>query len=378
MINVEEFKYTIGNEVFIISYNILYAFTAFIALISAFNYDSGRYSTYNYYKDKYLSKILIFLFIVLIGFRSYKVGTDTRNYFYFNWVRNFASESTSEVIFVFIMNVIKSLHLSFTVFLLVISTLFFLAIYKSFILVSKIFQADVFWVLFCFFSLFFAQSLSINVIRQGLALSFLLYALTLWITLKKITIKLGVLCFLAVITHSTSLIPILLYIFVLIFDKRIQMRYYFILYLLGIIVSFLNIGFLDISPALLDILNDGKRAGYLTDTDQIYVTGFKPQFVAFNSIFLVLYYYIYRKFFIKNAAISLTYNQVLKYYLLASFIFFMAFQIPYSDRWGLFSWIVIPILMAPYFTLKESVVYYKIPIVLFFIFIYLFFIIYLT
>ncbi len=102
----------------------------------------------------------------------------------------------------------------------------------------------------------------------------------------------------------------------------------------------------------------------------------EDQFVVFNTVFLVILSYISRVVLKYHILLKEEYDILFRYFLVASFVFFMAFQIPYSDRWGLFSWITIPILMAPVFTFSKTNMKFKTPIVLFFMFIYVFFQVY--
>lgn len=108
----------------------------------------------------------------------------------------------------------------------------------------------------------------------------------------------------------------------------------------------MNYGFLNISPLFLDFLDGNRRLGYLND-DYGYQIGFKPQFVIFNTFFLFLSLYIRNS--LKNDFLEKKYTQLIYYYIISSIILFMAFQLPFSDRWGLFSWIVIPFLVIPLF-----------------------------
>ena len=57
-------------------------------------------------------------------------------------------------------------------------------------------------------------------------------------------------------------------------------------------------------------------------------------------------------YFIYNEEHTIPFSTDLLEFL--SIIFFLCFQIPYSDRIGLFSWMMLPILMAPYFSDKSK------------------------
>ena len=94
-----------------------------------------------------------------------------------------------------------------------------------------------------------------------------------------------------------------------------------------------------------DALKGDRRNGYL-DGSMVkeFEVGFKPQFVFFNTLFLFIFLLL-RKYGQKQE----NYDILLKVYIGLSCIFFFMFQIPYSDRWGVMSWMFIPFLLAPVF-----------------------------
>jgi hypothetical protein len=131
-----------------------------------------------------------------------------------------------------------------------------------------------------------------------------------------------------------------------IFLKKISVYFWLALYFIALVLSYLDYGILNISPLLVDLLESDKRLIYIEFDDIKYEIGFKPQFAIFNSVFLFLGLYL-----LKNLKVKEKFRILLKYFMLSSILFFMAFQIPFSDRWGLFSWIVIPIIMGQFFSL---------------------------
>jgi len=316
----------------------------------------------------YLTNTILFLLILIVGLRDYDVGTDTIEYYPYKWQMNLASNS-SELLMDIILKLVKYFNGSFTIFLLVYSTIYFVFFYKSFVNYSKVYKVYPIILFFIFISLFFSESMGINVIRQGVSLAFLAYAYSLWITKFKI-IKIIPFIILSFLSHTTSVIPILTFIIINYVFKKQELKYFYVLYVLGIILSVLNIGILNIVPFLQDFLQDSRRSIYLTSESEKYIVGFKPQFVAFNTIFLLIFIYVNK--LLKNKNLNFNYEILLKYYISISFIFFMAFQIPYSDRWGLFSWVSIPFLVAPAFS-EYIKPHFKTSIVLFFVLIFTFF-----
>ncbi|AQY21604.1 EpsG family protein [Riemerella anatipestifer] len=351
-------------------YHTLYGMLAFVSLLFVLKVDLKRRHI-PIKLMKYISITLIVVFSIIVGFRTVEVGTDTGIYYY-QWIADIPYESITEIVFYFLMKFIKSFDLSFSVFLIIVSSLYYFFTFKAFENLSKKYDTSIILLLLSFISLFFSNSMAINIIRQGLSMSILLYAYSLFINKDR---KYWIFTLIGFLTHSTSIISILIFIGINKFARKVSIYYFIFLFFIGILLSFLNFGLLDVAPFIIDILGaDSRRTTYITNGSSDYVVGFKPQFVVFNTIFLLFFLKARKK--LLNHKWGENYQVLLKYFLLTSFLFFMAFQLPYSDRWGIFSWISIPVLMLPYFSRGISVVRFKTPIVLFFIFIYIFFAIY--
>jgi hypothetical protein len=210
--------------------------------------------------------------------------------------------------------------------------------------------------------------MSINVIRQGVSLAFLLLAYSLWVG-KKNNIIILLCIFLSLAFHLTSIIPILIFFCSVLMSKIRAFNLLILIYLFSIILSYFNYGFLNFSSVFLDFLGEDRHADYFSDEVSDYIIGFRPQFVIFNTFFLLVSLYVKNK--LTDIDLSYQYNILVSYYIIASVIFFMAFQLPFSDRWGLFSWCVIPLLISPLFYspfVKEKI---KIHYVLILILIYI-------
>lgn len=191
-------------------------------------------------------------------------------------------------------------------------------------------------------SLFFFKTMGINIIRQGIAVVLILNAYNYYF--RKKYLLTGILCVLALNFHLTVIIPIGLFIIAK-FVKNIWGG--IILYTFGIIISYFGIGLtalINYVPALSGL--DPRFQSYINkDRNWLYDVGFKPQFVVFNTFFLIIALLIRKS--ITETKEKENYNSLINYYTFGSFLFFMAFQIAYSDRWGIFPWISIPILLYP-------------------------------
>lgn len=291
------------------------------------------------------NKGVVYLFILLIaiflGNRSIEIGVDTENYFYWfrkmsylNWHEWYASLAFgNEPIFSLILLLCSKIG-GFNFALIVISFLMNLTYYSGCCLLIGNKKESAFLLYLLILSSFTCWTQQINVIRSGLAISFILYFI---IYLRKNRIKKAILFgLLAVGCHFTSVLFILISICVKIFSK-ITLKQYCWIYILVIILSAAGISFL--SFGVFGGLDVNKVSMYLDNIDQTsYQIGFRPTFVLFNTFFL----YLFMKF--RNRE-NVEQNYYIKLYIAWSCAFFLWFAIPYSDRIGAYSWILMPVII---------------------------------
>lgn len=338
----------IDNNSFKFYFDLIYCITGYIVILLALSSEIKRDILVQNKIAKHLVLIPILALIVIVGFRAYDVGTDTGNYYFLLWVQKPELNFSSEFLFQLIALLLQHFDLNYTYFLCSVSIIFFYFIYKALKNYSLLYQANLLMALFAFMSFFFFSSMSINVIRQGVSLAILLYAFTLLLK-KDNKIKIIIYSVVAVAFHLTSIIPILLIALSYYLSTKSGKLIYFLvlLYFSVILLAFLNIGFLNIAPSLSQLLGSDGRSSYLNGETYDYVVGFKPQFVVFNTFFLLIALYIRKN--LTEIELKKQYNVILIYYIIASWLLFLAFQLPFSDRWGLFSWVVIPFLIIPLF-----------------------------
>lgn len=337
----------IDNITFFNLYNLIYFCTACLVVMSALSMEVKKDIFFQNRLSQYLVLLPLISLIFIVGFREYNVGTDTLNYYNLLWVNNLEINFSGEFLFNLIALLFRGLDLGFNFFLLLISSFFYIFLYKSLKIYSEIYKSNLLISFFICISFFFFLSTSINIIRQGLSLVFLMLAFSFWIK-RGGGQKIIFLILFSLALHSTSLIPVLIFLFCT-FILKFKVIYLFILfYFVSILLAYLDFGLLNISPLFLEFLGQERRVGYLSDDGaEFYEVGFKPQFVIFNTLFLFLFLYIRENildFYLKDK-----YSILLGYYIISSIIFFMAFDIAFSDRWGLFSWLSIPFLVIPLF-----------------------------
>lgn len=337
----------IDNTDFYDIYNLIYFCTACLVVVSALSSEIKKDILLQNELGKYLVVFPLVSLIFLVGFRGYDVGTDTRNYHDILWNNNIEIKFFGEFLFDLIALIFRFFNLSFSFFLFFISFLFFTFVFKASKNYTDFFKSNLFITFFSYMSFFFFLSMSVNVIRQGVSLAVLLLAYSIWLKKGNIS-KIYLLLLLALSFHLTSIIPIAIFIFSLITKKYRMIPLLLLFYLTSILLSYFNFGFLNISPIILEILDGERRGDYLSgDGAEVYEAGFKPNFVFFNTLFLCISLYVRNK--LSNPDLIIQYNILISYYIITSIFLFMAFQLAFSDRWGLFSWFVIPFLIAPLF-----------------------------
>lgn len=337
----------IDNINFFKLYNLIYFCTACLVIVSVLSLEIKKDLLLQNKLGGYLILFPLISLIFLIGFRQYDVGADTINYYRDLWVGAPEVNFNGEFLFNLIAWVMQYFDLSYSNFLLLVAILFYFFTYKSIKKYTELYKSNLLITFFSCISLFFFLSMSINIIRQGVALSILLFAYSLWINNKKNNGLVLLLIFLSVAFHLTSILPVLIFIFSFFISRIKIFNILIFIYFLAIFISYFNYGFLNISPIFLDFLGGDKRAGYFVDEDYGYNVGFKLQFVIFNTFFMLIALYIRRR--LTDDYLVKQYSILISYYIFSSIMLFMAFQLPFSDRWGLFSWFIIPFLISPLF-----------------------------
>lgn len=283
--------------------------------------------------------VLIIFISIFIGYRGLNVGTDTENYkIIFNEFKEFKFDELSyflefgkDPLFRIIMWVcyqLTTFEVAFTIISLITLSMTFLFCIK----VSKLTNIGSPIQLFLFTAVtftFFNQQ--INILRTGMAVSFLLlFSLYLCQGKRKQTILFAIL---ALASHFSALVPVLL--FLLVRYLKIRRKTALIIYISSILISFIGIGLFDVVD--ISFMGLTKADNYIANTiNYEYRIGFRPDFVIFNTLFLIL--------FIRNLLKLKVWDYYLNYYILMSSVFFLWFKIPFSDRIGLYSWNFIPVL----------------------------------
>ncbi|MWW23654.1 EpsG family protein [Algibacter lectus] len=291
--------------------------------------------------DKGLLISFVFILILLVGTRERNIGTDTINYFnfyfipittqvrgYFNVFTRIDSDFLFEVLVSF-----SYWHNNFKIFLLMTATLMNVSLYMFVRKFTEYGKKGSSLILFLTLASSFSfMSIEINILRNGLSICFIL--LSLYSILEK-DIKMFIIYFIvAYLFHRTAVIPFIL-ILVVNLSEKVDIKYFVAFYVLAILGSLVGIGFHSITFLSGLGSEDLQGLSYVGETS--YGVGFRYDFVVYNTFFLAL--------FLKFTNWNIRDTFLIKYYTLGSVVFFFNFYIPFSDRFGLYSWIIIPLLL---------------------------------
>lgn len=284
----------------------------------------------------FLIGIVFVSFILLFGFRDYSIGADTLVYklIYESFIF-FHDKKNTDIGFEIYMYVFS--WVGFRGFLLACAVAYILPLGVLFNKITK-------YRLYLFFgliSLFSFYSLGINILRQGIAISLSMLALYFYINQFK---KKAFLFFILGFSFHSSVVLIPLFSwFAKHFLNLKKSLFIFIitsfLSVIGekIIALFSKLPFFDsLYKNRLSIYSEGI-------SDTFYQVGFRLDFYLFNLFFILL-----GLFFIKKLKFTdEKYVFIYKVYVLLSSVFILFFNLPYSDRTGVLSWMLIPYIQLP-------------------------------
>ncbi|MGK6352539.1 EpsG family protein [Parapedobacter sp. DT-150] len=291
-----------------------------------------------------ISWSVLFLFGLAFGFRDYKVGTDTKTY-----IGIFEEYATYDFGVELVFKGLVGLTRIFTNsrgFLIVMAFIYVLLL--GTVIRQKTFNENRLLLLLTFVTLFFFKNFGFNAMRQGIASMLILLAINSWEKDKKLYAFLF--SVIAVGIHTSSLLIILLYLAV---KKVRSIKSLLAVYIIAALISITGNGIRSLSNLVPEVAMSDRRAAYFV-LEMSYETGFRIDFFAFNTLFLIVALAIKRYMLNDNSEYAIAYTRWLKYFALSSSLFFLSFDMPFSDRWGLLSWISIPYLLEPLASKKNS------------------------
>ena len=173
----------------------------------------------------YIDMIAILLLCLLAGFRAESIGTDTRGYvqpmikgaifsdnikdfFKYTWIMNYNRYSVSnyEIAFSLIVFLTSVIFKSVVMTQFVLELLIVLPIYFA---LRKKEDVPIWFGMFVFMMLFYNGSM--NLVRQSIAMAFMLLAVTCWMKNDKKKCILSLIC--AILFHTSAILGIIIILF---------------------------------------------------------------------------------------------------------------------------------------------------------------------
>lgn len=292
-----------------------------------------------------LPYVIIIVLALLVGYRSQHIGTDTINY-YQQFVSNEGKSLSyilknanwgSDALFSILRIVLQPFR-NYNYWFITISLIIFVVTYWAVRLYSGD-KSNLMMFTYVIASSVFVNA-QFNIIRQGIALSFVLL-FWYFILQKKVKIWAALCALTAIGFHYSSIIPILIGLFV----RFVNMgpKLYGFIYLSCIGLSFVEIGMHSVLP-ILGISHRAIDMYLISGLTKSYDIGFRLDFIVFNTFFLMVFKYL-------DSSNDFT-RKLIEIYVLCSSVFFLWTYIPYSDRIGTFSWILIPIIF--YLSIRDT------------------------
>lgn len=196
--------------------------------------------------------------------------------------------------------------------------------------------------IFCF-SAFSFYSYGINGIRNGMACSLVILALTYLQGNKRDKIICGVLCFFAYNFHHSTALPIVAMLYSNYFSKPKHMFYLWVasigisLVMGGVVENFFtNLGFDDRMDSYISGQEDEEEMSLFSQT------GFRWDFLLYSAMPIWLGWYLVFKRKIYNS----TYMLLLGTYIYSNAFWVMVIRAAYSNRFAYLSWFLYPIVLA--------------------------------
>ena len=307
---------------------------------------SGINKVHQYNKNEILALLLGFLVIFFIGFRPIS-GVFVDMLMYDHVYNNIYGENTlydsrGEWVFYLIGTTCKEFGLSDKMYFLILSFIY----YGCMILACwRLMRRNLFLALIFCFTSFSCFSYGVNGLRNGIACSFTMLALTFMSKEKwKIVIAL-ILMFLAINIHRSSALPCICAISACFFVKDTKWAIYF--WIASIFISFIAGNY--VTEFFVNLGFDDRMEQYANIDEQGYVmesenekAGFRLDFILYSIMPIIMVWYVT----IKRNFKDLTYHIIATTYILANAFWIMVIRSEQSNRFAYLSWFLYPLVIA--------------------------------
>jgi len=325
----------------------------------------------NTFKNKYfvlaIELLLIALLSIIIGFRNLASFPDNISYKYFfesslqtNFIE-FINASSMEIGFSAVTWLIGNFTEEYKVYFTILF-LIFIFVFMKFL--NEVFFEDRLIILAVFISTPFFISFSANIIRNGLAISFLLLGSIYLFKNRRHT--LAIFYLILGITFHNAVIPFALFILGVKYIK-FNLKTIVSLWLISIIF-FLTKAATFFIP-MINELEYFKRYTSATSFDSYGGGAYRMDFLLFNTILVLITLFL--NVYIENKEKKDLVDNYLKMVLLSAIVFNVFSFISYSDRLAIYVWLffVVVSLLALSGNLYRNII---MPMIMLFCFIFIF------
>lgn len=196
------------------------------------------------------------------------------------------------------------------------------------------------------FSSFGFLSYGINTIRAGFSMALLLIAFSV----PKNKLLFVLLAVFAVLSHKSMALPLGAFILTKYYNHP---KVYLRIWLVTLVISFINLGFL--AAFIQSNLGsfDERSAGYFgADDNLVYNSGFRIDFIIYSAIPIILgFYYI-----VKLKINDVFYNRLFNTYIFVNAFWLLVIRMDFTDRMAYLSWFLMPfILLYPLLKYKLNI-----------------------
>jgi hypothetical protein len=334
---------------FDIAYAYLYSpvYILVMFVLSLYLYNSWKAKTpegllYEHNTDFFFLLFFVVLLAFLIGNRPQGAGWfgDTGSYKHiFNLFKErikIYSRDESEWFFYWLMY-ISSKVMSVADFFTLVSVGYF-----GFMMLAchRLFQNNAWGAMLFLLGAFSTFSYATNGIRNGLACSMILYALSLAVENKRGIIIGGIIAVYAIAIHKTAALPVVCFAAAY-FQRSTKYAIYFWIFSIGLNL----VAHGAIESFFSGFVADERMASYVKSTDsyaQVYKSGFRPDFLLYSAMPVWMAYYV----LVKKGIQDITYSFIANTYIYANAFWVMMMQASYSNRFAYLSWFMLPIVLA--------------------------------
>jgi hypothetical protein len=204
----------------------------------------------------------------------------------------------------------------------------------------RLFQNNAWGAMLFLLGAFSTFSYATNGIRNGLACSMILYALSLAVENKRGIIIGGIIAVYAIAIHKTAALPVVCFAAAY-FQRSTKYAIYFWIFSIGLNL----VAHGAIESFFSGFVADERMASYVKSTDsyaQVYKSGFRPDFLLYSAMPVWMAYYV----LVKKGIQDITYSFIATTYIYAHAFWVMMMQASYSNRFAYLSWFMLPIVLA--------------------------------